>query len=163
LLELRNGKLLPIRRIEMPAFAPEYERQRRVELEDGFTPQLHARIQELRPALLDAVHGAVVAHLDRCGLHERDSFPCRECLTGEYYLTTNETYYYPGHGGPGPTPAVLLKARCLAWCDPWGDREEGGVDDYLGISVLVEFDPEREAFEASTFGHEVIGRGLVRQ
>jgi len=50
LLELRNGQMLPIRRIEMPAFAPEYERQARVELEDGFTPQLHARIQELRPA-----------------------------------------------------------------------------------------------------------------
>ena len=49
LLELRNGKMLPIRRVEMPAFAPEYERQGRVELEDGFTPQLHARIQKLRP------------------------------------------------------------------------------------------------------------------
>jgi hypothetical protein len=157
LLKLQNGQMLPIRRIEVPAFAPEHEQQARVELEDGFTPQLHARIQELRPALLDAVHGAVVAHLDQCGLHERDSFPCRERLTGAYYLTTNETYYYPGYNAPGPTPAVFLKVRCLGWRDPWGEQDKGGVDDYLGVSLLVAFDVQRETFAASTIGHEVIG------
>ena len=94
LLELRNGKMLPIRRVEMPAFAPEYERQGRVELEDGFTPQLHARIQKLRPRCSTRSMCAGCA-LNRCGLHERDLFPCRECLTGEYYLTTNEYVLLP--------------------------------------------------------------------
>jgi hypothetical protein len=155
--------MLPIRRVAMPSFAPEHARQGRVRLEDGFTPRLHARIQELRPALLDAVHSAVVGHLNRCGLHERDSFPCRECLTGEYYLTTDETYSYPGHRTSGPTPTIFLNVRCLAWCDPWGEREKGGTDDYVGIFVVVEFDGQRETFKASTNGHEVIGRGLVRQ
>jgi hypothetical protein len=157
MLELRDGRMLPIRRIEMPAFAPEYERTGNVELDDGFATEMYNRIQELRPALLEAIHQAVVAHLEKCGLHERDSFPCRECLTGEYYLSTNETYYFPGYRIPGPTPAIFMKVRCLGWLDPWSKGDKGWAKDYLGISVVTEFDPEQETFKASTIGHEVIG------
>ncbi len=157
MLKFWDGRLLPIRRIEMPAFAPNYEREGRVRLESGFSQQLYGRIQELRSALLDAIHRAVVEHLDLCGLHERDAFPCRECLTGEYYLSSNESYYYPGHLAPSRTPAVFIKVRCLGWLEPWSEGDKGWAQDYLGISLLAEVDTQAETFTVSVIGHEVIG------
>jgi hypothetical protein len=108
MLEIRRGSgaMLAIRRVEMPADALAHVRAEEVELEDGFPRELYDRIQGHRAALLEAVHRAVLRQLDRCALFERSAFPCRECLTGDYYLGPGESYGY----GPDGRPEVIVKA-----------------------------------------------------
>lgn len=155
MLEIRRGSglMLPIRRVEMPANAPAHVRAEEVELEDAFPPNLSDRIQGRRAALLEAVHRAVLRQLDRCARFERDAFPCRECLTGDYYLAPVESCGYDPAGRPG----VVIKARCLGWSDPWNGADRGQPEDYLGIDVSAEFDPETGMFAgAEPFSLQVI-------
>ena len=158
MLEIRRGSgvMLAIRRVEMPADVPAHVRGAEVELEVGFPRALFDRMQGHRETLLEAVHRGVLRQLDRCALFERDAFPCREYLTGDYYLAPGESYGY----APGGRPRVIVKARCLGWSDPWNAADRGRPVDYLGIDIYVEFDPEIGTFSGEQpFSLQVIGPG----
>ncbi|MBL8794752.1 MAG: hypothetical protein JNM56_12665 [Planctomycetia bacterium] len=154
MLEVRRGSgvVLPVRRVEMPADAPAHVRAETVDLEDGFPPALYERMQTQRAALLEAVQRAVVRHLERCAQFERHAFPCRERLTGDYYLGPGESYELAADGRPG----VVVKARCLGWSDPWNPADRGQSVDYLGIDVYVEFDAATETFSGEPFSLQAL-------
>jgi len=96
-------------------------------------------IQEHREEMLAAVHQAVEKYFNARGRFGPGDFPERALLTGEYYLG-EESYY----GDPSAALRVRIECRCLR--HPWlpGSNEK---DDYVGLEVLLRWQPGRKSFK----------------
>jgi hypothetical protein len=100
-------------------------------------------MQAARGALLSAVHAEVSAYLSDRGLvfEGPQEFPSTHRLTGDYYIGDQRFDIDPETG----RCRVSVRARCLAHSLPG----EPHPDDYLGLEVWLDFNPELRVFTVS--------------
>jgi hypothetical protein len=142
-----------LRRIDLPDWANAYDREGKPKVATEFSSALYDRIQTRRGELLDAVHLALVAHVDACVLDDPrpEFFPKLSVITGDYYLSRRESYCYSADRN---LFHIIFHARFLGQDDQL--LTPGEPDDYLGIDVSVEVDSKTEAFVGNGFSLQVI-------
>jgi hypothetical protein len=125
------GTHFPMRRIPVPAWAPDYARGQ-IKL-DGVSQQEHESLQQRLGEILRLVDAEVERYVSDNTLDGDDSFPERDRLTGEFYVG-HERYSKKADQG---WFRISIFCRYL---EGSGAGSEG-EDDYLGLEVHLRCDP----------------------
>ena len=131
-----------VKRIPVPARAPAHARGA-VERSEGLDESDFQAIQEHRESTLAVVHATVESYLRTMTFE--GGFPCRDRLTGEYYIgsewygTALDPYCDPvSRIVIVPRYRIRFRVRCLQWPRPPHVPE---FDDYLGLDIDIRCDP----------------------